>query len=246
MSNFKEKSQVFIMGLMAGLIIAGGFFILKLDDYFKELNFYKNIAKSFHQDSKNGEATVKLEDKTPVKEKKSKDITTKNKSISSIDSSNIIKEKTDFVLNADTLNSHLTKDSLLLTASSASEDIVVRKDEMISSKTVEIINLNSGVNHLNSKDSLLQKVSGIKDDKNNTKQFINIELWQSPLNYKGYKMSKYKIALYGVSSLEGLKVYTLDEVIYIKNGGIVYKLENSSEFRPYDRITEENLISKFK
>jgi hypothetical protein len=47
MSSFKEKLQVFMLGLMAGLIIAGGFFILKLDDYFKELNFYKNVVKTF-------------------------------------------------------------------------------------------------------------------------------------------------------------------------------------------------------
>lgn len=246
MNNFREKSQVFIIGLMAGLIIAGGFFILKLDDYFKELNFYKNIAKTFHQNAKNAELTVQTEEIVPVKEKKSKEIIAKNKSVSSIDSTNIKKVKTDFVLDADTLKSYLAKDSLGFNASATSEDVIVRKDELLSTKTIEVINLNSIVSHISSKDSLLQKVSGIKDDRNDAKQFVNIELWQSPLNYKGYKMSKYKIVLYGIASIEGLKVFTMDDVIYLKHGALVYKLENSSEFRPYERTTEDSIISKLK
>ncbi len=236
---------------MAGLLIAGGFFILKLDDYFKELNFYKNIAKTFVSDSKNLESSVKSEDTEPVKEKKAKPALSQDKSISSVDSIDLKKTKTDMVLDADTLKKYLSMDTAAskntsAITSSSSEDIVVRKDELLSTKTVEIINLSAVASSRNSKDSLLQKVSGIKDDKNITKQFINIELWQSPLNYRGYKMSKYKIALYGVTSLEALKVYSLDDVIYLKNGAIVNKLENSSEFRPYERITEENLISKLK
>ncbi|MCE9539503.1 MAG: hypothetical protein K8R85_09825 [Bacteroidetes bacterium] len=251
MSNFKEKSQSFIIGLMTGLLIAGGFFILKLDDYFKELNFYKNIAKTFVSDAKNLESSVKSEDVEPVKEKKTKPSLSKNKSISSADSIDLKKAKTDLVLDADTLKKYLAVDTVEIKnpsaiTSSSSEDIVVRKDELLSTKTVEIINLSTVTSNRNSKDSLLQKVSGIKDDKSITKQFINIELWQSPLNYRGYKMGKYKIALYGLTSLEALKIYILDDVIYLKNGAIVNKLENSSEFRPYERITEENLISKLK
>ncbi len=251
MSNFKEKSQVFIIGLMAGLIIAGGFFILKLDDYFKELNFYKNIAKTFHAESHTDEyqlnkSTEKQNEKSPVKEKKSKDNTFKNNTVSTNDSTNTNIIKTDFLLNADTLKKSLTKDSSGFNTTATSEDIVVRKDELLTTKTIEVMNLSLSANRMNAKDSLLQKVSGITDDRNNTKQFINIELWQSPLNYRGYKMSKYKIALYGIESFDKLKVYTLDDNIFLKNGAIVYKLENSSEFRPYDHITDETTISKLK
>ncbi len=44
MSNFRERSQLFLLGLMFGLLIGCGFFILKLDDYFKELSVYKSVA----------------------------------------------------------------------------------------------------------------------------------------------------------------------------------------------------------
>ena len=245
MSNFKEKSQVFIIGLMTGLIIAGAFFVLKLDDYFKELNFYKNIAKTFVEDSK-GKEFIKADDKIVIKEKKSKSNFINNKSATNIDSSAIAKEETDFLVDADTLNDFIAMDSATIKISSVSEDIVLRKDELLFTKTIEVINLSPVATQTSSKDSLLKKVTGIKENKNNIKQLVNIELWQSPLNYKGYKMSKNKIALYDIASVDGLLVYILNDVVYLKHGPVVYKLENSSEFRPYERITDDSLISKLK
>jgi hypothetical protein len=144
----------------------------------------------------------------------------------------------------------MAKDSLAVNSvpsvSALEDNIVVRKDELLATKTIEVIAVGTVVNHANAKDSLLQKVSGIKDDKNTIKQMLNIELWQSPLNYKGYKMSKYKITLYGIASVETLKIYTLDDVIYLKNGLMFYKLENANEFKPYERFTDETVINKLK
>ncbi len=230
---------------MAGLIIAGGFFILKLDNYFKELNFYKNIVKTFTFKSanKDNETASKPEEEIESKDKKSKESTTKNKTAISTDTSSI-KQKTDFVLDTDTIAKFNSKDSIVMTASASQEDIVIRKDELLLTKTLELINLNAPSTN-NAKDSLLQKVSGIKDDKN-VKQLINVELWKSPLNYKGYKMGKYKVILYGVVTLEGLKIYTLGNETFLKYGTTVYVLENTSEFKPYERITDENIISKLK
>lgn len=245
MSNFKEKSQVFIIGLMTGLIIAGGFFILKLDDYFKELNFYKNIAKTFVEDSKD-KASIEANNKIVIKEKKAKSNYIKSKPVTAIDSTAFIIEETDFIADADTLNNFIAKDSAAFKISSVSEDIVLRKDELLFTKTMEVINLSPVASHTSAKDSLLKKVAGIKENKNNLKQFVNIEVWQSPLNYKGYKMSKNKIALYDIASMDGLLVYILDDVVYLKHGPVFYKLESSSEFRPYERITDDNIISKLK
>ncbi|MES2593328.1 MAG: hypothetical protein V4608_15705 [Bacteroidota bacterium] len=243
MSSFREKSQVFIMGLMVGLIVAGGFFILKLDDYFKELNFYKNVVKTFQSQSQ--ETVAKTEEPLPSKETTTKELPSRNK-LQISDSSNT--DKKNFALDSVAINSAALKDTaeLNIATASASEDIVVRKDEVLFTKTLEIINLNTPVTTSNTKDSLLHKVSGIKDDKNSAKQFINVELWQSPLNYKGYKMGKYKIILYGIATVEGLKTYSFEDDIYLKHGTIVYRLENTAEFKPYERITDESIVSKLK
>lgn len=247
MSSFKERTQVFIMGLMAGLIIAGGFFILKLDNYFKELNFYKNIVKTFTFKSanKDNETPVKPEEETVSKNKKTKESTPKNKVAVRSDTSTT-KPVTNFILDADTIAKHTVKDSVLtMNTNPSQEDIVIRKDELLLTKTVEVINLTTPSNQSNAKDSLLQKVSGIKDDKN-VKQYVNVELWKSPLNYKGYKMGKYKVVLYGIVSLDGLKIYTLEGDTYLKYGNTTYRLENTSEFKPYERITDETVTSKLK
>ena len=235
MSSFKEKSQGFIIGIMVGLIVAGGFFILKLDDYFKELNFYKSVSNTFSINNKEAEPIEVDSTKTvaAVKKGKTKQLQTDE---------NTISEENRTVSLPD--SSSVSKDSLIL-ENPNSENLIVRKDELLSTKTVDVINLNP-VAKLTAKDSLLQKVSGIKDDKSYYKQFLNIEFWSSPLNYKGYKMSKYKLVVYGIASAEGIKLYNLDEVIYLKSASFVYRLDSSGDFKPYERITDEAVINKLK
>ena len=235
MSSFKEKSQGFIIGIMVGLIVAGGFFILKLDDYFKELNFYKSVSNTFSINNKEAEPIEVDSTKTvaAVKKGKTKQLQTDE---------NTISEENRTVSLSD--SSSVSKDSLIL-ENPNSENLIVRKDELLSTKTVDVINLNP-VTKLTAKDSLLQKVSGIKEDKSYYKQFLNIEFWSSPLNYKGYNMSKYKLVVYGIASAEGIKLYNLDEVIYLKSASFVYRLDSSGDFKPYERITDEAVINKLK
>lgn len=235
MSSFKEKSYGFIIGILVGLIIAGGFFIFKLDDYFKELSFYKSVSNTFSSESKTEE--------TPAKETTSVEKTKKSKTKVADFSKNQEQMKEDVVVKTDT--NSITKDTLTLENPGGDEVMVVRKDELLFTKTLEIINLDP-VAKMNGKDSLLQKVSGIRDDRSAGKQYMNLELWSSPLNYKGYKMSKCKLIMYGIASPEGLKLYRLDDVVYIKSASLVYRVDATGEFKPYERITDESVISRLK
>jgi hypothetical protein len=240
MSNFREKAQVFIIGLSIGLLIAGAFFILKLDDYFKELNLYKKVSQTFTEPPKPSENNEKKEEgKT---KKKENNRSTKAAVATTPDSVTNSEEGTSRTLNTDTL---ANKSDSLNAAMVAEGDVVVRKDELISTKTLEVYNLDPTAK-ATGKDSLLQKVSGIKDDKSSGKQMFNIELWSSPLNYKGYKMSRYKMVLYGITTTDGIKLYKLDDVIYMKNGSNVYRLDHSADFKPYERITDELILTKLK
>ena len=239
MSPFREKAQVFIIGLTIGLLIAGAFFILKLDNYFKELSIYKKVTQTFSAQPETPENTVTkpgAEKEPAAKTKKIKIEATAVKS----EEGTTAKEP---VMDADTMRT-LRHDTL---GEGASEDanIVVRKDELLMAKTLEVTSLNPAIK-TTAKDSLLQKVSGIKDDKTADKQLFNVEFWESPLHYKGYKLSKYKMVLYGFASAEGLKIYRLDEAYYLKSGGLVYRLEYANDFRPYERITDELIIAKLK
>ena len=246
MSKFKEKTQGFVLGLMVGLIVAGGFFILKLDSYFKELNFYKTLVHTFTSENKTSETADKKQDAENESNKKSLTDAQNKKTYSVKDSLRNNKLNTDLDVNEDSLYAALTSDTSSINKST-SEDVVVRKDELITTKTIEVINLNP-VASRNSivKDSMLQRVSGVQDDKLNGKQLFNVEFWQSPLNYRGYKLSKFKLILYGIDADEGIKVFKLDDNIYLKNQATVYKLDYVSDFKSYDRITDENIISKLK
>jgi hypothetical protein len=239
MASFKEKSQIFIIGLLIGLLVAGSFFLLKLDTYFKELNVYKRISNTFTPAPSNTNKEVEKEN-AEVKNKTTTTSKENNKQNTILETTSTTNEKTE----RDT-SSTFVKDSAVSTMN-ASDEIVVRKDELLSTKTLEVINLDPVATKATAKDSLLQKVSGIKEDKSNFKQFLNIEFWSSPLNYKGYKMSKYKLIVYGIASADGLKLVQWDDVIYLKSAGMVYRLDAGGDFKPYERITDESIITKLK
>lgn len=237
MKNLKERAPVFLLGLMFGLIIAGGFFILKLDEYFKELSGYEKMAAGY---SYNTESSAEQE-KKDVSEKPVKKTKNKKSETFPSDSSSIQMNATTDVI-TDSAQNVTRLDSI---PSQTSDDIVVKKDELLSTVTLEVFNLNP-VASRSGKDSVLQKVSGVKDDRNPGKQMFNLEFWKSPLNYKGYKMSKYKIVLYGLTATDGIKIFKLDETVYLKSNLGVYKLDPVSDFRSYERITDETILSRLK
>ena len=53
MSNLKQKIPTFIYGLLIGLVIAGSFFILKFDHYFKKSNFTQMVSTHNNDETKN-------------------------------------------------------------------------------------------------------------------------------------------------------------------------------------------------
>jgi hypothetical protein len=234
MSNFRKKAQTFTLGLLFGFVIAGTFFILRLDHYFKELNVYKNFTKTFlyrhsaapgRTDKTEEIASTKISNKTQNEQFSTKNLPAKKEPRA-----------------ADSL---LYTDSIL-ESGNFSDNIVIRKDELLNIKTVELKNLDAP-EYMSHVDSLLEKVSEIKDYKNtNRKQSMQIEFWKSPLNYKGYKLSKYNVILYGLADTENLKIYTLDGVLYMKNTSTVYKLDYNADFKPYERVTDEMITSSLK
>jgi hypothetical protein len=145
----------------------------------------------------------------------------------------------------------LTTDTLIYPDSAAkrynfSDNIVIRKDELLNIRKMELFNLTPPVIKTH-QDSLLEKVSDIKEKKvNSGKQYMQIEFWKSPLNYKGYKLSKYNVILYGLSDTQNLKIFTLDDVFYMKHASVIYKLDYNTDFKPYERVLDENILHNFK
>ena len=235
MQQFRDKLQVFFMGLMLGLLVGVGFFLLKLDDYFKELNFYKHISLSqdattkesddskSSQPNKNGSSNATY--KAPLK------------MISPYPDSTDRSEQNVSQANqssTDTAQNHA--------------DIVVMKDELIGVKQLDVINntLTASGNGVTNKDSLLQKYSDIRDDRNNPKQQYAIEYWHSPINYKGYKLSKNKVILFGITMQDEIALVKLDDGLFLKIQQVPYKLELNDDFRQFEKVSDESLLARLK
>ncbi|HET6225192.1 MAG TPA: hypothetical protein VFF27_02870 [Bacteroidia bacterium] len=233
MNYFKRKAPPFILGLLLGIVIAGTFFILRLDTYFKELNFYKNLPESFSTQQTVEDRpsdSIKANSLTKIKNKKQKEESEKNKT-----------DEAKPEVKEDSAHS----DDISLSTGAFTDNIVIRKDELLNVRTIELKNLDA-LEIKSHTDSLLDKLSDIKDDNHSVNRYVQIEFWRSPLNYKGYKLSKYSVILYGLPDIEEMKLYNLNKVLYIKNASTVYKLEYNRDFKPFERVVDESILSNFK
>ena len=240
MNNFRENFRMFFFGLMVGLTVAGGFFVLKLDDYFNEMKIYKLIAKKAHLLKDNTEKSDVVIEATPVDLSKEKSSNFHKKIALKVDDN--LKSASD-LLNLDSLATTIIDSSELDMESY--EEIVVKKDELLFSKKIEVITITKDSIGSRLSDSLLQQVSGVRIDKN-VKQNIEVELWKSPLNYKGYKLNKNKLQLYGLQSVDGIRVYKLNDELYIKNNNAIYLIEPLNSFSAYQLVTDQQIINQLK
>lgn len=207
---------------MLGLLVGVGFFILKLDDYFQELSVYKKLSRKVEE---------RVED---IKERNDKKSSKRNIKI------NKIPTQPDSIISTDekpdTLQNELT--SLDSTVQKTEEEIIVRKDELIASKNIDIINI---ADTKQERDTIMQQVSGVKED---YKSPNKIEFWKSPINYKGYKMTRNKIVLYGINATDPFSVFKIDDAFYLKHLTNVYKLEYTNDFKQFEKVSDPSLQAK--
>ncbi|MEO6902965.1 MAG: hypothetical protein ABI315_07410 [Bacteroidia bacterium] len=208
---------------MFGIVISGIFFTLKLDSYFKEFTFYKTFSKTFSLNNEkiNNNKLKKTIKALPLLESKEL-VKNKNESIEAV--KEFVKEEVNNI-----------------------NDVIIRKDALLNVKTIELINLDGVTNRNRSKDSLLERVSRVEEQEaDEGTQFFNVEFWQSPLHYKGYKLGKYKLILYGLPGTDNIRIYKLNNSIYIKNAAGLYKLNYGGDFKSYELILDEEIIKKIK
>ena len=238
----KDKVLIFIIGIFVGLLIGGGFFLLKLDDYFKELSFYKHLTLYRSDESNRGvgeEGTQKASENQGStfktrNQNAHQDTLNRNRNLNS-------GSQTTHQSATDSLNSTMNSESGAIN----SDEIVVRKDQLIATKNIEVTNLSTSLN--GTRDSVLQQISDIRDDKNNiARQSVSIEIWKSPINYKGYKMTRNKIVLFGISEHEDFKAYRFGDSYYLRLQQAIYKIDFTDDFRQFERVTDESIIARLK
>ena len=148
-----------------------------------------------------------------------------------IDSLNVYKDS-NLYSSVDTITTSF--DSLLILG----EDILVERDQLLSTELVRIENvyndsLAAPTNVLI--DSLREKLNIIEKD---WPEYLKIEMWKSPLNYKGYKMSKSTLIVYGLLNELILHVYSKGDTIFVETNEMSYQFEQTSDFKELCIIAE--------
>ncbi|MDB4347734.1 hypothetical protein OAB01_03655, partial [Bacteroidia bacterium] len=74
---------------------------------------------------------------------------------------------------------------------------------------------------------------------------ISVEYYKSPLNYKGYTYDERlkKIIVYGLKETKST-LLKYQNVLYLKNGTDYYKMIPTTQYLRFNKVTDQNLISK--
>lgn len=227
MSKLSQKVQIFIFGASIGLIVASLFFIFKLDNLFSKVSIFESGTNAtVHEE----EVSNKKADTNSViasKDKKLNEANKKNNSLVRSDSS-YISSRSGFPNENDVYTSD-------------DENINVLKEELLSVKNITLKDFDG--NQISKTDSVLYSESGIQP--NSKTDLYLIEFWKTPLNSKGYKMTRNRILIYGIKENQDLCVAKIKDNFYLKNNTEVYQLNYSPDFKPMVKVNEESIIKKF-
>jgi len=223
MSKFSQKVQIFIFGASIGILIGSLFFIFKLDGLFSKVSLFESGTKAkVVEEVVNQSSKENLSD--TVTAIHSKTTQSQKRSYTSISDST-----TNFSNYSMENNQEFIED----------ENINVLKEELMSVKNITLKNYDDS--KIERTDSMLREMSGINTNKSD---IYLIEFWKTPLNSKGYKMTRNRVLVYGLKDNDDLKIAKINENYYLKNNTEVFKLSYSSEFKPMERVNEENILRK--
>jgi hypothetical protein len=118
------------------------------------------------------------------------------------------------------------------------EDLNIAKEELLSVKNIKVIDLDA----TKKQDTLVGQLAGVT-----TTDFPNlffVEFWKTPLNSKGYRMTRNRVILYGLSDFSSITIYKVDDSFYLKNDEFVYKISAGTEFKSLELVSDAELLAK--
>lgn len=120
-------------------------------------------------------------------------------------------------------------DTTYTNISSKQVPLNVKRDEILAFKMVRIAGLSDSVVNASAfLDSLLTDDRNVKHTISNQ---IRVEFWKSPINYKGYKLSKEKLVLFGIFDFADVMLEIHQQNLYLKDKNIYYLLKSSDDFK---------------
>ncbi|HTA27265.1 MAG TPA: hypothetical protein VK809_05720 [Bacteroidia bacterium] len=235
----RNKVLIFIGGLFAGLVIGVLFSVAikELIVQFKELHLTLNRINL--KQSQLSQRLDSIQGKLVPDTKKPSSLPAQNnQKTNSINTSKTATSQD----NAKSQNQLTTNSSIGKIAQDS--DVVVMTNQLVSVLSVPLKkNDTDRVTKKNHEtDSTLESMSDIND----SKQFQNyrVEFWKSPLNYKGYKMSRGKIVLYGINPTTSVNLTMQNDNYYLLVNQNAYKVEYTDDYKPFDKVTDKAILKK--
>lgn len=118
------------------------------------------------------------------------------------------------------------------------DDIRVAQEELLSVKNIKVIDLDLQ----SKKDTLIGQLAGVTSS--DFPDMFFVEFWKTPLNSKGYRMTRNRVILYGLSDFSSITIYKVDDAYYLKNDDLVYKISVGTEFKPMEPVSDSILLAK--
>ncbi len=111
----------------------------------------------------------------------------------------------------------------------SSDNIVIAKDELLFTRIIKI----GGSTTTNfKKDALLDSLLINDKTKKLPSNFVKVEFWRSPINYKGYKFNNNKLILFGIYMYEDATLELRNNKTYLNYANTFYLIEKTDDFQP--------------
>ncbi|HTB06936.1 MAG TPA: hypothetical protein VK806_08295 [Bacteroidia bacterium] len=234
----KNKIVLFVFGLLAGIAI-GVVFDVGIKAVFRQIReLHLSLNKIGVQQSQISQRLDSIQGK--LKDNKKGAVITKGdiKTIMPV-------VQKDNAIAKDTLtNGPGNADSLIAEKEQSDSNIVVMTNQLITVSSLPVKNIDSvSSNKSNARsDSMLASMTNTSEEEDPS--VYRVEFWQSPLNFKGYKMSIGKLVLYGINSTGHVALVKSDDGYYLLANQSAYKVMYTDDFKPFERVTDRMVLKK--
>jgi len=246
--NIKYKVTFFTFGLLAGVTI-GVVFAVTIKEVLSHFNDLRTgIVNLGSKQDKIAQRLDSLEGKISSQDKKTAVIAQKaNAKVIDPNSGNAHKTTTDSNASAAILDG---KDSVAIAGNEnevdSSSNVVVMTNQLVTVSSVTLVDLDSAQTKRSTaakrSDSIIASMNGL--DESAPSNNYRVEFWESPLNFRGYKMSQGKLILYGVSTKSPLKLVKWDDSYYLLTEQMLYRMDYTDDLKPFDKVTDKTTLKK--
>jgi hypothetical protein len=227
--NYRKARVPFALKLIIVflvILVLGISFWSYVGNEFEKLKPYNNFVSLFKGEAKQENAEKKKKNNPIIIENDHK----------------VIEPSADSVIHDTTA---AIPDTTLSSNAVPEEDIEVKKDIMIVARSIPVIDKSTQKDESLSKDVSKKLPDADLPTEERVDTFI-VEFWVSPIHYRGYKMSKNKVVLFGIENLEDVKLYRVNNSIYMSYDNDWFPLMISYDFTPYQKLKESDLPQELK